>query len=85
VKNEMKRIWKEAVVAQFKVPSWHVWKDCGKSQKTSQDNRSPGRDLKEGPPECKPLGSNGRQQSYYLHIVLLGSVHYKIYQSTGCK
>jgi hypothetical protein len=50
--DELKRIWNEAVVAQFKVKSQHL---PGGTEKTHKnfiyDNPSPGRDLNPGPSE----------------------------------
>jgi hypothetical protein len=48
------RIWKEAVVAKFKVLSRHLPVETEKMTKVlSQDSRSPGRGLNPGPPEYK--------------------------------
>jgi hypothetical protein len=52
VNDELKRLWKEAAVAQCKVLSQYL---LGVSEKTtknlSQDSRSPGRNLNTGPSE----------------------------------
>jgi predicted P-loop ATPase len=44
--DELERIWKEMVMAYFKVPSWHLSEESEEKHKNlSQDSRSPGQDL----------------------------------------
>jgi hypothetical protein len=43
----------EAVVTQFKAQSKHLPGEVEKKHENSQKSRSPGRDLKPGPPEYK--------------------------------
>jgi hypothetical protein len=50
VNNELERMWKEAVVAQFKVLSRHLPR-TKENYEIPQDSRCLGRYLNPGPPE----------------------------------
>jgi hypothetical protein len=51
INNELERIWKEVVIAKFKVLLWHlpVWTE----ENLSQDSQSLDPDLNPGPPKYK--------------------------------
>jgi hypothetical protein len=51
--NELKRIWKEAVVTLFKVLPWHLSGGSKESLNLSQVRWLPGQDLNHGAPEYK--------------------------------
>jgi hypothetical protein len=48
VNDELERIWKEAVAANFKAPSPHSHRATEENHKNSQDSWSPCRDLNLG-------------------------------------
>jgi hypothetical protein len=53
ISDGLERMWKEAVLAYFKVLSWHSTEGIEENHKKSQDIRCPGRYLNQAPPEYK--------------------------------
>jgi hypothetical protein len=51
VNDELKRMWKEAFIAEFKVLTWHFPGGTEENHEKPLDIRSPGRDLNAGHPE----------------------------------
>jgi hypothetical protein len=52
--DELERMWKEAVVAYSKLPSWHFLGETGENEENhNQDSRCPARDSNQAPSEYK--------------------------------
>jgi hypothetical protein len=68
VNNELERIWKEAVVANFRYYPGVRLDGLRKPRKYfSQDKRSPVRDLNPGPPEYEVVVLTTRRSVTVLH------------------
>jgi hypothetical protein len=69
--NELERVWKETVLAQFSALSQYSKGGTEKNTKNlSQDCRSPGRDLNKGPPEFEARMLTSRPQRSALIIII---------------
>jgi hypothetical protein len=79
--NELEMIWKETVVAHFKILSWHLpgGTDENHKKKFGQESQSPDRDLSPRPPKCEAEVLTAVMMFRFDHIIMFGEEN-KLYE-----